>query len=73
MCSVRTTAVFASRAPVAGLDADTLPLVFAEVRQLLDLFMQWDFATYLAEYAQRSTNGTYARVTPHNAALLLDK
>lgn len=33
-------AVFASRAPVAGLDTDTLPLVFAELRQLLDLFIQ---------------------------------
>ena len=64
--------MFASKAPVAGLDADTLPMVFFEVRQLLDLFMGWDFTTYLAEYSQQR-NATYSRVTPNNAALLLDK
>lgn len=38
---------------------------------LLDLFMVWDWSTYLADYGQPASK--YLRVNPHAALTLLEK
>ncbi|XP_010008766.1 PREDICTED: exocyst complex component 6B-like, partial [Nestor notabilis] len=39
--------------------------------QLLDLFIQWDWSTYLADYGQPTCK--YLRVNPTTALVLLEK
>lgn len=63
--------LFASSRPVEGFDDATLPMTFAHIRQLLDLVMNEDWTTYLAERNQRSSR--YVRVTSQSAATLLEK
>lgn len=46
-------------------------LCFSDLRQLLDLFVSWDWSTYLADYG--STKSKYLRVKPESALALLDK
>ncbi|KAM6959769.1 exocyst complex component 6B isoform 1-T1 [Tautogolabrus adspersus] len=62
---------FARAGPVAGFQGDTLLLAFSDLRQLLDLFTQWDWSTYLADYGKPSCK--YLRVNPHSALALLEK
>ncbi|MBN3307153.1 exocyst complex component 6B isoform X2 [Amia ocellicauda] len=62
---------FASSGPVPGFQGDTLLLAFIDLRQLLDLFTQWDWSTYLADYGRPSCK--YLRVNPHTALALLEK
>lgn len=62
---------FARAGPVAGFQGDTLLLAFSDLRQLLDLFTQWDWSTYLADYGKPSCK--YLRVNPHTALTLLEK
>ncbi|XP_064631540.1 exocyst complex component 6B-like isoform X2 [Lineus longissimus] len=61
---------YANSEPVRGL-RDTLLLAFADLRQLLDLFLIWDWSTYLADYGQ--PNSKYVRVHPNIAITLLEK
>ncbi|XP_078499531.1 exocyst complex component 6 isoform X3 [Lissotriton helveticus] len=63
--------LFASSDPVPGFQGDTLQLAFIDLRQLLDLFMVWDWSTYLADYGQPSSK--YLRVNPSTALTLLEK
>ncbi|XP_076419061.1 exocyst complex component 6 isoform X5 [Peromyscus maniculatus bairdii] len=63
--------LFASSEPVPGFQGDTLQLAFIDLRQLLDLFMVWDWSTYLADYGQPASK--YLRVNPHTALTLLEK
>uniref|UniRef100_A0A8C9RMR0 Exocyst complex component n=1 Tax=Scleropages formosus TaxID=113540 RepID=A0A8C9RMR0_SCLFO len=63
--------LFASSEPVPGFQGDTLQLAFIDLRQLLDLFMVWDWSTYLADYGQ--PNSKYLRVNPSTALALLEK
>ncbi|XP_072311773.1 exocyst complex component 6 isoform X7 [Eucyclogobius newberryi] len=63
--------LFASSEPVPGFQGDTLQLAFIDLRQLLDLFMVWDWSTYLADYGQ--PNSKYLRVNPVTALALLEK
>nr|XP_061810642.1 exocyst complex component 6B-like isoform X4 [Nerophis lumbriciformis] len=62
---------FARAGPVAGFQGDTLLLAFSDLRQLLELFTQWDWSTYLADYGKASCK--YLRVNPHAALALLEK
>ncbi|XP_029695562.1 exocyst complex component 6B isoform X1 [Takifugu rubripes] len=62
---------FARAGPVAGFQGDTLLLAFSDLRQLLDLFLQWDWSTYLADYGKPTCK--YLRVNPHTALALLEK
>uniref|UniRef100_A0A8C4HA50 Exocyst complex component n=1 Tax=Dicentrarchus labrax TaxID=13489 RepID=A0A8C4HA50_DICLA len=62
---------FARAGPVAGFQGDTLLLAFSDLRQLLDLFTQWDWSTYLADYGKPTCK--YLRVNPHTALALLEK
>uniref|UniRef100_A0A2K5YD88 Exocyst complex component n=1 Tax=Mandrillus leucophaeus TaxID=9568 RepID=A0A2K5YD88_MANLE len=57
--------------PVPGFQGDTLQLAFIDLRQLLDLFMVWDWSTYLADYGQPASK--YLRVNPNTALTLLEK
>ncbi|XP_056153767.1 exocyst complex component 6 [Lampris incognitus] len=63
--------LFASSEPVPGFQGDTLQLAFIDLRQLLDLFMVWDWSTYLADYGQSTSK--YLRVNPATALALLEK
>ncbi|XP_017765852.1 PREDICTED: exocyst complex component 6B isoform X2 [Eufriesea mexicana] len=62
---------FAASEPVSGLPEGTLLQHFAQLRQLLDLFMSWDWPTYFHDYAHESSK--YHLVTPNMAVLLLEK
>lgn len=62
---------FAASEPVAGLPEGALLQYFARLRQLLDLFMSWDWPTYFHDYAHESSK--YNLVTPNMAVLLLEK
>ncbi|KAM8897263.1 LOW QUALITY PROTEIN: exocyst complex component 6B [Spinachia spinachia] len=62
---------FARAGPVAGFQGDTLLLAFSDLRQLLELFTQWDWSAYLADYGKPSCK--YLRVNPHTALVLLEK
>ena len=42
------------------------------LRQLLDLFLAWDWTTYFADFG-KTENNKYQRVTPATALVLLDK
>ena len=41
-------------------------------RQLLDLFLSWDWTTYFADFGKKENN-KYQRVTPATALVLLEK
>ncbi|XP_015272271.1 PREDICTED: exocyst complex component 6B-like, partial [Gekko japonicus] len=62
---------FARSGPVPGFQGDTLQLAFIDLRQLLDLFLEWDWSTYLADYGQPTCK--YLRVNPTTALILLEK
>lgn len=47
------------------------PLPAPPPPQLLDLFMVWDWSTYLADYGQATSK--YLRVNPSTALTLLEK
>uniref|UniRef100_A0A1I8ATR9 Exocyst complex component n=1 Tax=Steinernema glaseri TaxID=37863 RepID=A0A1I8ATR9_9BILA len=63
--------VFTDECPVAGFEDNTLSMTFATLRQLLDLVMESDWTTYLADYKQKK--GKYVRVKVENAIILLEK
>lgn len=46
-------------------------MCFAELRQLIDLFMEWDWSTYFADF--RKQHSKYLRVKPQTALILLEK
>ncbi|KAL0119432.1 hypothetical protein PUN28_007730 [Cardiocondyla obscurior] len=62
---------FAASEPVVGLPEGTLLQYFSQLRQLLDLFMSWDWPTYFHDYGHDSNK--YDLVTPNMAVLLLEK
>ncbi|XP_043272616.1 exocyst complex component 6 isoform X2 [Venturia canescens] len=62
---------FAASEPVVGLPEGALLQYFAQLRQLLDLFMSWDWPTYFHDYGHESSK--YNLVTPNMAVLLLEK
>jgi len=62
---------FAASEPVVGLEEGALLHYFADLRQLLDLFMTWDWPTYFHDYGQE--NSKYQKVNPNTAIILLEK
>ncbi|XP_011874508.1 PREDICTED: exocyst complex component 6B isoform X1 [Vollenhovia emeryi] len=62
---------FAASEPVVGLPEGILLQYFSQLRQLLDLFMSWDWPTYFHDYGHDSNK--YDLVTPNMAVLLLEK
>jgi len=64
--------MFASSEPVPGMEEGVLVMCFSDLRQLLDLFVSWDWTTYFADFGKTEGN-KYARVPPATALCLLDK
>jgi len=64
--------MFASSEPVPGMEEGVLVMCFLDLRQLLDLFLSWDWTTYFADFG-KTENNKYQRVTPATALVLLDK
>ncbi|XP_043480263.1 exocyst complex component 6B isoform X2 [Leptopilina heterotoma] len=62
---------FAASDPVKGLPEGALLENFAQLRQLLDLFTNWDWPTYFHDYGSESSK--YSLVTPNMAVVLLEK
>lgn len=54
-----------------GLEEGALVLCFAEMRQLLDLFLSEDWSTFFSEYGRGDAR--FLRVSPANAAILVEK
>lgn len=63
--------LFVNSEPVPGFKDGTLQMTFVELRQLLDLFLEWDWAAYLADY--NNPKRRYNRVTPQTAITILEK
>jgi len=63
--------MFAGSEPVKGFEDGDLILCFAELRQLIDLFMDWDWSTYFADFGKQHSK--YLRVKPKTALVLLEK
>lgn len=61
---------FASSKPVPGLDG-TLQMAFQELRQLMNLFLHWDWTNYVAEFGKEYSK--YLRVNPQVCIVLLEK
>ena len=47
-------------------------MCFSDLRQLLDLFVAWDWATYFADYG-KTEKSKYQRVQPATALAILEK
>ncbi|XP_043232074.1 exocyst complex component 6B-like [Amphibalanus amphitrite] len=62
---------FAASEPVAGFEEGALQMCFADLRQLLDLVLEWDWTTYFQEYG--TGDGRYGRVSPARAAVIVEK
>ncbi|XP_053407124.1 exocyst complex component 6B-like isoform X4 [Mercenaria mercenaria] len=62
---------FAASEPVPGFNDGTLQLAFADLRQLMDLFLKDDWSTYLNEYG--NPKAKYSRVQPHVAISIMEK
>lgn len=64
--------MFAGSEPVKEFEEGALQFCFAELRQTMDLFMEFDsWATYFAEYGKNESR--YLRVNPQTALILLEK
>uniref|UniRef100_A0AC35TTS5 Exocyst complex component 6 n=1 Tax=Rhabditophanes sp. KR3021 TaxID=114890 RepID=A0AC35TTS5_9BILA len=64
--------IFTMRCPVPGFEDESLSMTFLSLRQLLDLVIQSDWASYLADCG-KNNNGKYQRVKPTEAMTLLEK
>jgi len=64
--------MFASSEPVPGMEEGVLVMCFLDLRQLLDLFVSWDWTTYFADFG-KTDSSRYQRVQPATALVLLDK
>ncbi|XP_015795974.1 exocyst complex component 6B isoform X2 [Tetranychus urticae] len=62
---------FASSEPVKGFEDNALQMCFAELRQLVDLLLSWQWSTYIADYGKQDNK--YLRVNPQMALNLLEK
>jgi len=64
--------MFSASEPVEGMEEGVLLMCFADLRQLLDLFVSWDWTTYFADFGKNESS-RYHRVPPAKALVLLDK
>lgn len=62
---------FANSDPVSGIEDGSLIMYFADLRQILNLFLNWDWSTYFHDYGQEASK--YLRVNPQSAIILLEK
>ncbi|XP_028133189.1 exocyst complex component 6 [Diabrotica virgifera virgifera] len=62
---------FGASEPVQGLQEGALLSYFEGLREILDLFISWDWPTYFHDYAQDTSK--YKKVNPDVAIVLLEK
>lgn len=62
---------FAASEPVKGLQEDALLSYFVKLREILDLFISWDWPTYFHDYGKETSK--YKKVDPDSAIILLEK
>ncbi|WAR22183.1 EXOC6-like protein [Mya arenaria] len=62
---------FAESSPVPGIEEGILKLAFADLRQLLHLFLTKDWSSYLADFG--NAQAKYVRVKPQVAASIMEK
>lgn len=62
---------FAASEPVPDFNDGTLQLAFADLRQLLDLFLNDDWSSYLADFG--NPQAKYVRVKPQVAINIMEK
>jgi hypothetical protein len=48
--------MFASSEPVPGMEEGVLVMCFLDLRQLLDLFVSWDWSTYFADFGKSDSS-----------------
>ena len=48
--------MFASSEPVPGMEEGVLVMCFSDLRQLLDLFVSWDWSTYFADFGKSDSS-----------------
>lgn len=63
--------VFANSDPVKGFNEGDLQMAFAELRQLLDLFLYEDYSQYISDMGKQQNK--YLRVTTATALVVVDK
>ncbi|CAH0553715.1 unnamed protein product [Brassicogethes aeneus] len=63
--------LFAASEPVKGLQEDDLLVYFGKLREVLDLFISWDWPTYFHDYAKETNK--YKMVDPDTAIIILEK
>ncbi|CAG0884938.1 unnamed protein product, partial [Darwinula stevensoni] len=63
--------MFACSAPVRDIDQMALLMCFADLRQLLDLFLSWDWSTYF--HGLGKENSKYLRVSPSVSLMMLER
>ncbi|KAF5400267.1 Exocyst complex component [Paragonimus heterotremus] len=63
---------FVRSQPVPGVDGNMLWLIFADLRQLLDLFRKDDWAVFITSH-KKPGNNPYDRVSPSVAIKLLER
>lgn len=64
--------MFSGSEPVGEFEESALQSCFAELRQIMDLFIEFDsWSTYFAEYGKNESR--YLRVNPQTALCLLEK
>lgn len=54
-----------------GLQEDALLSYFVKLREILDLFISWDWPTYFHDYGKETSK--YKQVDPETAIVLLEK
>jgi len=62
---------FAASDVVAGFEEGALQACFLDLRQLLDLVLDWDWAAYFQQYGDSA--GRYGRVSPARAVVIVEK
>lgn len=63
--------LFAASEPVGKIDDPDFSQHFTPLRQLLDLFLSWDWSTYFHDYGQETSK--YSYVKPTTAITVLEK
>ncbi|KAK4882101.1 hypothetical protein RN001_005420 [Aquatica leii] len=62
---------FAVSEPVTGLQDDILLAYFTKLREILDLFISWEWPAYFHDYGQETNK--YKQVNPETAIIILEK
>ncbi|KAB0802458.1 hypothetical protein PPYR_04644 [Photinus pyralis] len=62
---------FAASEPVKGLQEDVLLAYFTKLREVLDLFISWEWPAYFHDYGQDTNK--YKQVNPEIAIIILEK